>query len=168
VGVAQPDPLVAARAAASGETVTILGYIRSIDKQTITLSLDGQPDPFLEISRSDVVAAFDDDNEDRVTLLLKSDAELGTTLTLKARDFIHFGGESQCQGCAPATGSVGPGSPPPDPTQMAMAPAGTSLTGRVPWPWCYDACDYCRRYGLYCWPCFICAIIASNSPSVAS
>lgn len=163
----KPDPLVAARAAASGETVTIVGYIRSIDKQTVTLSLDGRPDPCLEISRSDVVAAFSDDDDDRVTLLVKSDAELGTTLTLRARDFTHFGGEGQCQRCAPATDSVGPG-PPPDQTQMAMASPGTGLTGRVPWPWCRDACEYCRRYGWYCWPCFICAIIASNSPSVAS
>ena len=25
--------------------------------------------------------------------------------------------------------------------------------------WCRLACAYCRYYGLYCWPCYICAWI---------
>lgn len=28
----------------------------------------------------------------------------------------------------------------------------------APWPWCRLACLLCTYYGLYCWPCFICAI----------
>lgn len=33
----------------------------------------------------------------------------------------------------------------------------------APWPWCRDACDYCKYYGLYCWPCFICAIYPGDA-----
>ena len=37
-----------------------------------------------------------------------------------------------------------------------------SRLGVAPWPWCRDACELCTYYGLYCWPCFICAIYPSD------
>jgi len=48
---------------------------------------------------------------------------------------------------------------------QAQLQISTGLTGSVPWPWCRAACDYCRTYGWYCWPCFICAIILADSPT---
>jgi hypothetical protein len=149
--------------------VTLTGFIRDVDKRSVTLSLTDQPDPCLKISRADVVIALADDVDDRVTVLVKADAEFQVDLKLKASDFSRFGDTSGC-GCG-SSSEVGDATgawPRPDATQAAMAPQVPGLTGRVPWPWCRDACEYCRRYGWYCWPCFICAIIASNSEATRS
>lgn len=51
--------------------------------------------------------------------------------------------------------------------QQLSSSVRPGLTGRVPWPWCSLACEYCRDYGYACFPCWICAIIVANTGELA-
>jgi hypothetical protein len=156
-----PDPIAKARAEADQDTATITGVVRTISEDAISLSLAGPGNPYLRISRDSVIAAFQDESGGVATLLVDEAADVELRVALKAREVEAIGEAQRSTGCDCTGGGY---TRPAASARRAAAAPGAGLTGQVPWPWCREACEYCRDYGWYCWPCFICAIIAANNP----
>ena len=82
------DPLSKARYEADGETSVVSGYIRSINKDTISLAESQTRTSYVVFERSSVVAAFEDEKKNgKVTLLFFSDAEVKIVTTRRLNSF---------------------------------------------------------------------------------
>ena len=82
------DPLSKARSEADGETSIISGYIRSVNKDTISLTETQTSSSYTEYTRSSIIAAFEDDKKrGKVTLLIMSDAEVKIVTTRRLNAF---------------------------------------------------------------------------------
>lgn len=82
------DPLSKARCEADGETITISGYIRSVHKDTISLTDTQTSSSYTEYPRSSVIAAFEDDKKPgKITLLVLSDTEVKIVTTRRMNTF---------------------------------------------------------------------------------
>ncbi len=91
-----PDPLAKAHAQAAGETITVSGYIRNTDEDTISICQNQASQSYVEYPRSSITAAFsEDDDSTKVTFLIASDAEVRTVKRSLAKDVA---GEKEC-GC---------------------------------------------------------------------
>ena len=70
------DPVLAARVRAGQATTTLTGYIRSADADKVGLSPSQSGGSYVEIPRASIVAAFEDEDSRKVTLIVASDSEV--------------------------------------------------------------------------------------------
>ncbi len=70
------DPLVAARMAAGAPTATVKGRIRTINDESVCICLDKDGSSFVEYPRSAIAAAFVDEDDSDVTLLVHIGADV--------------------------------------------------------------------------------------------
>jgi hypothetical protein len=70
-----PDPLTEACSQTDEETITVTGYVRSTDEDTISVCEDQTSRSFVEYPRRSIVGAFKEDEDPaKVTFLVKSGA----------------------------------------------------------------------------------------------
>lgn len=82
-----PDPLTKAIAESAGHTVTVSGYVRTTNKDAISICKDQTSGSYVEYPRSSIAAAFRDDSEStKVTLLVASEAEVRVVRHVRASD----------------------------------------------------------------------------------
>ena len=72
----EPDPLVAARLAAGAPTATIRGKIRAIDDESVSICLDTDGTTYVEYPRSAIAAAFRDEGNPAIVLLVHVGADV--------------------------------------------------------------------------------------------
>lgn len=103
------DPLTKARAEADTETVTISGYIRSTDEDTISICEKQTSQSYVEYPRSAIEAAFNtDEKSTKVTLVVAGDAKVRTVKESFAKD---VNGKKDC-GCGGSDPDVKEARPP--------------------------------------------------------
>jgi len=72
-----PDPFAAAVIGANYETAVVSGYIRSTDRDTISICKNRLDKSTIEFSRKSIVAAFNfDEKSTKVIFLIKKDTEI--------------------------------------------------------------------------------------------
>ena len=73
----QADPIVAARAKADGDVITVTGFVRTVSDTTISLAKHRASQSFVEYPREAIAAVFEEeDDSGMVTLLVHRDAEV--------------------------------------------------------------------------------------------
>jgi hypothetical protein len=161
LGKLAADPILAARARVGVDTVTVRGFVRSVDEQTIALatSLDG--DSFVEYPRASVVAAFREDDSTETTLVVQADSRVRVVALTRAPGAGGAGCGTECQSedgkskcccgvgercrstlntcwCEPATRFEGGGGYPPATRAYAARSAESGLPagefGQAAWP----------------------------------
>lgn len=81
----QSDPIAAARAEAGKDVTTVVGFIRNISKNVISVAQHRDSDVFVEYPREAIVAGFEDeDSSGQVTLLVQSDAKVNVVKPSRA------------------------------------------------------------------------------------
>lgn len=80
----QPDPLAAALASTDKETVTVTGYVSSVDKASISLCDTRDGISCTEYPRTAIIAAFSDEKSDKLTLLVDANARVKVVTTTRA------------------------------------------------------------------------------------
>lgn len=92
-----PDPLTKAHAQAGEDTMTIHGYVRSADEDTIAICEEQSGKSYVEYLRSAVIAAFEEgEDSERVAFVIKSNAKVRIIRTAKAKEIK---GDKPC-GCS--------------------------------------------------------------------
>ena len=92
-----PDPLAKAHAQTDGETITVSGYIRNTDEDTISICQNQASQSYVEYPRSSIKAAFSEDKDStKTTFLVESNAMIRTISQGRAKD---VGGKKEC-GCS--------------------------------------------------------------------
>ena len=73
----EADPLLKARAKANVKTITISGYIRSINKDTFTICSSQMSKSYIECPYSAIIAAFKcDEKTTKITFLINNDTSI--------------------------------------------------------------------------------------------
>ena len=81
----EADAVAAAYADADGEVSTVTGYVRSVDKKSVTMTQSRESDVQVAYARNAIVASFEErKSTGLVTLLVRSDARVQVTQTTSA------------------------------------------------------------------------------------
>ena len=92
----KPDALTKAISAVEGKFVSLTGYIRAVDDDSLSFCSSRSRSSHVEIPRTSVLAAFRDEAEEgRVTLLIAKDAQVAIVRRLDASE-ISTGG-TRCE-----------------------------------------------------------------------
>lgn len=90
------DPLVAASLRGGSTTVTLSGFVRSVDEETISVCGSQMGGPYVEFPRSAVIATFSEEDSDAVMFVLNDDVEFRKVAVVDA-DTLLLGDSIQAE-----------------------------------------------------------------------